>query len=293
MNDAPQSSEAPAARGLADQLQVPAGPVRLADHDPRATPGFVGQGKKAAAQARTEIASELSNSQELLFANGRSNPDCAPRVLLVLQGMDTAGKGGVIRHAMGLVDPQGVHIHSFKAPTAAERAHHYLWRVEMALPMPGMIGIFDRSHYEDVLVVRVEDLVPGPVLERRYDEINAFESFLTEQGYTIIKCFLHISPEEQKERLRGRLDRPDKHWKYNPSDLDARAKWDEYTRAYEIALERCNTDRAPWYAVPSDRKWYRNWAVAELVREKLAALDLAWPQADFDVEEQKDRLASA
>ncbi|MFV0452450.1 MAG: PPK2 family polyphosphate kinase [Propioniciclava sp.] len=281
------SSQAP----LSELLRVPAGPVRIAELDARATPGFPGGGKKDAARARAAVEADLSECQELLFANGRSDPDHAPRVLLVLQGMDTAGKGGVIRHAIGLVDPQGVHIRSFKAPTAEERAHHYLWRIERALPMPGMIGIFDRSHYEDVLVVRVEELAPGDELERRYDQINAFEAFLTEQGYTIIKCFLHVSADEQKERLAARLERSEKYWKYNPGDLRARSKWDAYTEAYETALERCNTEIAPWYAIPSDRKWYRNWAVAELLREKLAGLQLAWPPADFDVAEQQRLVA--
>lgn len=278
---------------LSDLLRVPGGPLALSDLDTRATPGFPGRGKKDAAKVRDALEPGLSNSQELLFANGRSDPDDAPRVLLVLQGMDTAGKGGVIRHAIGLVDPQGVDIHSFKAPTARERAHHYLWRIEQALPMPGMIGIFDRSHYEDVLVVRVEEMVPGPELERRYDQINAFEAFLVDQGYTFIKCFLHISADEQQERLARRLERADKYWKYNPGDLVARSKWEAYTEAYELVLERCSTDAAPWYAIPSDRKWYRNWAVAELLREKLGALNLSWPGADFDVEEQQRLVAEA
>ncbi|MFV0405957.1 MAG: PPK2 family polyphosphate kinase [Propioniciclava sp.] len=283
----------PSPSPLSALLRVPGGPVRIADFDPRATPGFPGGGKKEANRLRQALAPELSEWQELLFANGRSRPEEAPRVLVVLQGMDTSGKGGVIRHAIGLVDPQGVDIHSFKAPTARERAHHYLWRIERALPMPGMIGIFDRSHYEDVLVARVEELVPGSELERRYDQINGFEGFLTEQGYTIIKCFLHISADEQQQRLASRLERPEKHWKYNPGDLVARSKWDAYVTAYEAALERCSTDVAPWYIVPSDRKWYRNWAVAELLREKLAGLGLTWPSADFDVADQRRLVAEA
>ncbi len=213
-------------------------------------------------------------------------------MLVILQGMDTSGKGGVIRHAIGMVDPQGVQIKAFKAPTEQERAHHYLWRMDQALPAPGMIGIFDRSQYEDVLVVRVNNLVEESVWSQRYDEINAWEDKLVSGGTTIIKCFLHISPEEQKERLVARLDDPTKHWKYNPGDVDERAKWPAYTQAYEAVLERCSTQRAPWFVVPSNRKWYRNWAVAQLLVEHLRALDLSWPPADFDVETEKLRVAA-
>ena len=168
----------------------------------------------------------------------------------MLQGMDTSGKGGVIRHAIGMVDPQGVKITAFKAPTEEERAHPYLWRIERELPGPGMIGIFDRSHYEDVLVVRVNSLVEESVWSQRYDEINAWEENLAPTGTVLIKCFLHISPAEQKERLIARLDDPTKHWKYNPGDVDERSKWPAYQQAYEAALERCSTQHAPWFVVP-------------------------------------------
>jgi PPK2 family polyphosphate:nucleotide phosphotransferase len=273
-------------------LRLPAGPVDLAALDPAATPGF--SGKKSDAPAATEaLAPELSDLQERLYAAGRSVAEHAPKILVVLQGMDTSGKGGAIRHAIGLVDPQGVRIKAFKAPTKEELKHDYLWRIEREVPGPGMIGIFDRSQYEDVLVVRVNGLVPEDVWRARYDEINAFERRLVDDGTVIVKCFLHISSTEQKERLLARLEDPSKHWKYNPGDVDVRAQWDDYQAAYADALERCSTQHAPWYVIPSDRKWYRNWAVAQLLTEHLRAMDLKWPVADFDVEVEKARVAAS
>ena len=212
-------------------------------------------------------------------------------VLLVLQGMDTSGKGGVLRHTVGLVDPQGVKITSFKAPSDEERDHDFLWRIRKALPAPGYLGVFDRSHYEDVLIQRVRSFAPPEEIERRYDAINDFERTLTEQGTTVLKCMLHISAEEQKERLEARLADPTKFWKYNPGDLDERALWPAYREAYEIALERTNTEHAPWHVVPSDRKWFRNLAVGQLLHETLSGLDLQWPAPDFDVESERQRLA--
>ena len=277
---------------LTELLRLPAGSVDLADLDPAATPGF--PGKKADAPAATEaLAPELGDLQERLYAAGRTAEGPAPKILMVLQGMDTSGKGGAIRHAIGLVDPQGVRIKAFKAPTKVELRHHYLWRIEREVPGPGMIGIFDRSQYEDVLVVRVNGLVPEDVWQARYDEINAFEQRLVDDGTVIVKCFLHISSDEQKDRLLARLEDPTKHWKYNPGDVDVRAQWDDYQAAYTDALERCSTQQAPWYVIPSDRKWYRNWAVAQLLTEQLRALDLEWPVADFDVEVEKARVAAS
>jgi PPK2 family polyphosphate:nucleotide phosphotransferase len=277
---------------LTDLLRLPAGTVDLAELDPAGTPGF--SGKKAdAAKATEALASELGDLQERLYANGRV-PDASDRkILVILQGMDTSGKGGVIRHAIGMVDPQGIKIKSFRAPTEEERRHPFLWRIEREIPPPGMIGIFDRSHYEDVLVVRVNQLVAKSVWSQRYDEINAFEERLAANGTVLIKCFLHISADEQKERLLARLDDPTKHWKYNPGDVDVRAKWPDYQRAYADALERCSTQQAPWYVVPSNRKWYRNWAVAQLLAEQLRAMKLEWPVADFDVEIEKARVAQS
>ena len=277
---------------LTELLRLPAGPVDLTDLDPSATPGF--SGKKSDAPPATEaLAPELGDLQERLYAAGRSSEDDAPRILVVLQGMDTSGKGGAIRHAIGLVDPQGVRITAFKAPTEQERNQHYLARIERELPTPGMIGIFDRSHYEDVLVARVNGLVPDEVWQARYAEINDFEQRLVDDGTVLIKCFLHISSAEQKERLLARLEDPSKHWKYNPGDVDVRAQWHDYQAAYTDALERCSTQHAPWYVIPSDRKWYRNWAVAQLLVEHLRAMDLTWPVADFDVEVEKVRVAAS
>lgn len=277
---------------LSSLLRVPPGPVSMADLDPAAVPGFPGRDKDDAPARMLAMTPELSDLQERLYAHGRSDPEHARSVLVVLQGMDTSGKGGVIRHAIGLVDPQGVQLKSFKAPTAEERAQHYLWRIRKALPSGGMIGIFDRSHYEDVLVVRVDELVPRTVWERRYDEINAFERELVTDGLTIVKVALVISPDEQAERLRERIERPDKHWKYNPSDLDVRAKWAAYREAYQAVFDRTSTEAAPWYAVPADNKWYARLAVAELLARALEGLDLGWPEKDFDTATELARLAA-
>jgi PPK2 family polyphosphate:nucleotide phosphotransferase len=273
-------------------LRLPAGPVDMASLDPAATTGFPGD-KDDAPTITESLAPELGDLQERLFAVGRVAEGANQKILVVLQGMDTSGKGGAIRHAIGMVDPQGVKIKAFKAPTEEERAHPYLWRIERELPSPGMIGIFDRSHYEDVLVVRVHNLVDESVWSKRYDEINAWEQGLVDQGTVLIKCFLNLSSAEQKDRLLARLDDPTKHWKYNPGDVDERAKWPAYLAAYQAVLERCNTQRAPWYVIPADRKWYRNWAVAQLLVEHLRALDLSWPTAEFDVEKEKERVAAS
>ena len=252
-----------------------------------ATPGF--DGDKAAARAELEeIGEELADLQERLFAEGRSGGTRS--LLLVLQGMDTSGKGGTLKNTVGLMDPQGVRITSFKAPTEEEKAHDFLWRIRKALPQPGYVGAFDRSHYEDVLIVRVRELAPPAEVEQRYDLINEFERELVDGGTTIVKCLLHISAAEQKERLLARLDDPAKHWKFNPGDVDERALWPQYREAYEIALERTDTDHAPWHVVPADRKWYRDLAIARLLRDALRGMDLQWPAADFDVEDQRRRL---
>lgn len=272
----------------AHPLRLLPGPVDLGAIPTDATPGFHG-GKGEGKAALTGLGDELADLQERLYAEGHATAS-RRRVLLVLQGMDTSGKGGTLKHTVGLVDPQGVRITSFKAPTEEERAHDFLWRIRRAVPDPGYLGVFDRSHYEDVLIGRVERFAAPEEIERRYDEINAFERELADDGTLLIKCMLHISKKEQKKRLLSRLDRPDKHWKYNPGDLGSRAKWDAYQEAYEIALERTNTDQAPWYVVPSDRKWFRNLAVGQLVREALRGMALHWPTADFDVEEERQRL---
>ena len=273
---------------LSETLRLPPGPVDLAEHDPRATPGFTGD-KAAGKEALASLGAPLSELQEQLWAHGLS--DGHRRVLLVLQGMDTSGKGGVIRHTVGLFDPQGVRIKSFKAPTAAERRHDFLWRVEREVPGPGLIGIFDRSHYEDVRIARVHGLAEPNEIERRYDAINDFEQRLVDDDkVTVVKCMLHLSRDTQKERLLERLDDPEKHYKFNPGDIDERKWWPDYRAAYEVALERCNTTAAPWHVVPADRKWYRNWAIATVLHEALGGLGLTWPMADFDVAVERERL---
>lgn len=274
-------------QSLGNLLSV-SGPVVLSGHDSRATPGFEGD-KGQAEPALKDIARELADLQERLFAAGRTDSSPA-KILLVLQGMDTSGKGGTLRGVAGLFDPQGLSITSFKKPTPEELEHDFLWRVEQALPQPGMIGIFDRSHYEDVLIGRVRQLASADEIERRYQAINDFEKRFLDGGGHVIKCFLHISAEVQHERLTERLNDPTKYWKYNPGDLDERMLWDDYQKAYEIVLERCSG--VPWNLIPAGRKWYRNWAVATLLRDKLASLNMDWPPATFNVEQEKARLES-
>lgn len=266
------------------------GPIDLTSIASDSTPEFAG-GKKDAKLALPEIGAQLMELQELLFANGRAGTTDR-KVLMLLQGMDTSGKGGTLRHVAGLVDPQGVLITAFKAPTEEERRQDFLWRIEKEVPPAGMIGVFDRSHYEDVLIGRVRELAPAEEIERRYDAINDFERRFVDTGGVLLKCFLHISPEDQKERLAERLDDPTKYWKYNPGDLDERELWDQYQEAYEIVLDRCSTPYAPWHVVPAGRKWYRNWAIATMLGETLTDLGLQWPPADFDVEHEKRRLAT-
>jgi len=216
-----------------------------------ATPGWE-DGKAAGKKALAELGDPLSDLQERLFAEGVADVGHGRAVLLVLQGMDTSGKGGVLRHTVGLVDPQGVRITSFKAPTDEEKKHDFLWRIRKALPSAGHIGVFDRSHYEDVLIARVRQLAPTDEIERRYDAINSFETEVLGAGITIVKCMLHINPQTQKERLLARLDKPEKYWKFNPGDIDERGRWAEYREAYELALERTNSEVAPWHVFPSD-----------------------------------------
>ena len=272
---------------LLDDLRLPAGPVDLRKYDTNSAPG-VDVDKETGKQVLAELGPMLLELQTKLFASRES--DDPRRVLLILQGMDTSGKGGVLKHTVGLVDPVGVKITSFKAPTDEERAQDFLWRIEKAVPEPGYLGVFDRSQYEDVLIGRVRELAPLEEIERRYGAINDFEKRLADDGTIILKCMLHISPKEQKKRLLARLEDPTKHWKYSPGDIDERQLWGSYREAYEIALERTNTEYAPWYLVPSDKKWYRNLAIGELLLETLDRLDLDWPAPTFDVAEEKRRL---
>ena len=261
----------------------------LASFDRNGQPGWDGDKDDGEAYL-PERGEEMSELQERLFAEGREGGKRS--VLLVLQGLDTAGKGGIVRHVMGMVDPQGVALASFGVPTEEERSHHYLWRIEKELPPPGRIGVFDRSHYEDVLVVRVDELVPEDVWRARYDEINAWEKELVEGGTTIIKVALMVSYAEQGERLMERLERPDKHWKFNPGDLDTRSKWPAFQAAYADVFRLTSTEDAPWYVVPADKKWYSRLAITEILTRTLEELDPQWPVADFDVEEMKKALVA-
>ncbi len=272
---------------VTDKLRLAQGPVALADLDPADTSLFDGS-KSDAKKALAELGAELADLQERMYANAYTGG--SRRVLVVLQGMDTSGKGGVIEHALGLLNPNGLRQTSFKKPTEEELAHDFLWRIERALPDAGVVGVFDRSHYEDVLVARVHELADEAEIERRYGAINDFERRLVDSGTVVLKCMLHVSLEEQRERLLARLDDPAKQWKFKPADIDERAHWDEYQKAYGIALERCNTDAAPWYVVPSDHKWYRNWAVGQLLLEAMRGMRLEWPEPDYDVAEQRARL---
>jgi PPK2 family polyphosphate:nucleotide phosphotransferase len=228
-------------------------------------------------------------AQEKLYARAKVAED-RRRVLIVLQAMDCGGKDGTVRHVIGQLNPQGLQIRSFGPPTERERNEHFLLRVCTALPEAGYIGVFNRSHYEDVLIARVRKLVPETVWQGRYDEINAFERELAQDGVTLLKVMLHISPQEQLARLSERLERPDKHWKYNPGDIDERAFWPDYQRAYHDALSRCSTAEAPWYVVPANRKWYRDWAVAHLLAEVLDRLELRYPEPDYDLATERARL---
>ncbi len=272
---------------FSEVLRLTPGPVDLTAIETDAAPGYEGD-KKSGKEDLLSLGAELSDLQERLYAEGHA--ESVRSVLLVLQGMDTSGKGGTLRHTVGLMDPQGMKITSFKAPSKEELSHDFLWRIRKALPSPGIVGVFDRSHYEDVLIARVRELAPADEIERRYDAINDFESELVESGVSIIKCMLHISADEQKARLLARLDDPTKHWKFNPNDLTERARWADYRAAYEIALERNNTEHAPWHVIPADKKWYRNLAIGELLLETLRGLDPQWPAADFDVAAERQRL---
>ena len=261
----------------------------LADVDPQSTPGFAGKKSDGEALLAAE-SSAIGDLQERLYANRASTNRS---ILLVLQAMDTAGKGGIIRHVVGAADPQGIALHAFKAPTRAEKRHDFLWRVRRQLPAPGFIGVFDRSHYEDVLIHRVRGFSKHEVIEERYGLISDFEAELAASGTTVIKVMLHISSDEQKSRLQARLDDPGKHWKFNPGDIDERSRWDAYQEAYQIALTRTSTDAAPWYVVPANRKFYARIAVQRLLVDALKGLDLEWPAATFDVEAEKARLAES
>lgn len=254
---------------------APGSRVRLDDWDPDDRSKYKG-GKEDAQDDLVRLSEELDRLQDLLYAERKH------RLLVVLQAMDTAGKDGTIRHVFNSVDPLGVRVASFKAPSGEELDHDYLWRVHRQTPGKGEIVIFNRSHYEDVLVARVEDLVPRRSWERRFDHINAFERMLADEGTTILKFYLHISRDEQKKRLQERLDDPSKQWKFNPGDLETRARWDDYMEAYEDVLAKTSTEHAPWYVVPANRKWFRNLFVAAAIIVTLRGLGMSYPPVDYD-----------
>ncbi len=248
--------------------------VDLSSIDARDAGNF--RSKDKANERRVMNIERLNKLQSKLYAENKRS------LLVVLQGMDTAGKDGTIRHVMTGVNPQGCRVQSFKSPSTEELDHDFLWRVHRAVPPRGTIGLFNRSHYEDVLIVRVHNLIPKKVWSKRYEQINRFEENLVESGTTILKFFIYISKDEQRERLQARLEDPEKTWKFNEADIEERKKWDDYIKAYEAALSKCSTPWAPWYVIPSDRKWYRNLAVSEIIADKLDSMDLQIPQPDFD-----------
>ncbi len=250
--------------------------VDLGAWDPDDKGDFAG-GKSEGKDALKPLRDRLADLQEVLYAEHKH------KLLIVLQAMDTGGKDGTIRKVFREVNPQGVHVQGFKVPTAQELAHDYLWRVHAHTPGSGEIAIFNRSHYEDVLVVRVHELVPPEVWGRRYEHINAFEKLLADEGTTILKFYLHINLDEQKARLQARLDDPDKHWKFSVGDLAERARWPEYVRAYEDVLSKTSTEWAPWYIVPANRKWYRNLVVASTIIETLESLEMRFPESEDDL----------
>jgi PPK2 family polyphosphate:nucleotide phosphotransferase len=253
--------------------------------DPGSTPGYDGDTADGE-QLLGELDGKLTRLQEQLFAESRTGGK--KRVLLVLQAMDTAGKGGIVNHVMGQMNPQGVQLKSFKAPTPEEQSYDFLWRIEKEVPAAGMMGVFDRSHYEDVLIHRVHRWVDAEELERRYRAINEFEARQAAAGTKIVKVMLHISRDEQKDRLLARLDDPTKQWKYSSGDLKERAFWPDYMDAYQKAFEKTNTELAPWHVVPANKKWYARIAVQQLLLEALDSLNLQWPVPDVDLDLERE-----
>jgi PPK2 family polyphosphate:nucleotide phosphotransferase len=264
------------------RAEVSDGRFRLAEVDPAGTPGL--KSHKRALKDLPKHQAELFKLQEKLYAENKR------ALLLVLQGMDTSGKDGTITHVIGHLNPQGVKITAFKQPTPEEKRHGFLWRIRRNLPATRQVGIFNRSHYEDVLVARVHDLAPLSVIERRYDLINRFEKQVSRQRIKIVKICLHISYDEQRNRLIERLKDPEKRWKFSEHDIDERAYWDDYQSAYSLAITRCATSDAPWYVVPANDKAYRNWAVARILIETLRVMDPHYPQPKLDIPRLLKRL---
>ena len=259
-------------------LVEPGSKVRLDEIDTNSDAGAPGD-KEATSAISDDLVVQLGEWQSRLWAEGKRS------LLLVLQAMDAGGKDGTIRKVFTGVNPQGVRVASFKAPTEKELQHDFLWRIHQQTPAAGEMGVFNRSHYEDVLIVRVNELVPEPVWRARYEQIRAFESTLAASGTRVVKCFLHISKDEQAERLQARLDDPTKRWKFAAADLDVRKHWDDYQAAYAEAIQETSTDDAPWYIVPADRKWYRNWAILNILLAQLHDLDPQYPPEEAGLED--------
>jgi PPK2 family polyphosphate:nucleotide phosphotransferase len=271
-------------KSFCDQLtaRISDGRFRMSEVDPDSSPGL--KHKRKAVRMLNKQHEELYNLQERLYAEHKRS------VLVVLQAMDTGGKDGTITHVIGGLNPQAVQITPFKAPTPEEKRHGFLWRIRRRVPTPGLIGIFNRSHYEDVLVARVKNLAEPEVIERRYAQINKFEEDLVKAGTTVIKICLHISYAEQRARLLDRLNDPDKHWKFSENDINERAFWDDYQSAYSIAISKCSTKWAPWYVIPANDKDYRNWAVTEILIEHLKDMSPEYPRPKLPIHRLKKRL---
>ena len=259
--------------------------MNLADVDPGDTHGM--KKKQALKAVEGAWSTELGILQEKLWAQKKKS------ILVVLQGLDTSGKDGTIKHVMSDMNVQGVRVVSFKQPTPEEQRHDFLWRIRKHLPAPGEVVVFNRSHYEDVLIARAKALVPIDVIDKRYATINRFEAELAAAGTTVVKFMLHISPDEQRQRFLDRLEDPTKRWKFSPDDLKERTRWNVYMEAYEVALTKCNPDKAPWYVVPSDNKWYRNWVISAVMLETMRKMRPAYPNPHLDIRALKNRILSA
>lgn len=267
--------------GASEKYQVkPRSKIDLSKLDPSDQSLYIG-GKEDHYDEQHEIREELRELQTVLYAEGKH------KLLVIIQAMDTGGKDGCVRTVFGRVDPLGIHVQSFKRPSEKELAHDYLWRIHQHVPEKGMITVFNRSHYEDIIAVKVKKIFPESVWSKRYKHIMDFEQMLADEGTKIVKIFLHISKDEQKERLQARLDEPEKHWKFNPGDLEDRARWDDFMAEYEYLIAKTSTDHAPWFIIPANKKWYRNLVVGEIVTDALKSLNMSYPKVDWDPAEMK------
>ena len=269
-------------KGSTEKYHVsPKGKLKLSDHKADDKSLFPDGEKEDHEPYLVELREELRLLQNKLYAESKN------RLLVVIQAMDTGGKDGTVKSVFSKVDPQGIHVESFKKPSEDELAHDFLWRVHNKVPGNGEIVVFNRSHYEDIIAVRVKKIFPKKVWKCRYRHIVEFERMLAEEGTTIVKLFLHISKDEQKDRLQARLDNPAKHWKFNPDDLKDRARWDDFMEVYEDLIQKTSTEHAPWYIIPADRKWYRNMVISRILVDTLKGLDMSFPSSDWHAEDIK------